>query len=195
MLLPGSRQQLQLDDFLDFSGTIAVGGTPQLLLPQQPRRAYLLFQNTSSANLVLEIGPARATATISGGQVTGISVANAGLGYTVAPLVQVLGGLTTGDYQSAPSNVASATAAISGGAVSSITVSNPGAGYLVAPTIFLLNPLPSLGGGAAIPAATTGIVVAAGGTFLMDSTAVVTSAVAVFGATLAQSFTVKTIVL
>lgn len=192
MLQHGARQQSNIDDLIDFSGTIAAGGTAQLLVPQQPRRAYLVFNNTSAANLVLEIGPARATASISGGVVTGISVTNGGLGYTVAPQVLLLGGLVTGDYQTAPSNVALATATLSGGAVNAITVNVPGSGYVVAPLVYLLNPLPTLGGGAATPAATTGIVVPAGGSYIMD-TAVATSAIAVFGATLAQTFTCKVI--
>ena len=44
---PGIRGQTQTEDYLDFSGTIGVGGTAQLVAPQQLRRLSLFFQNLS----------------------------------------------------------------------------------------------------------------------------------------------------
>jgi hypothetical protein len=189
----GIRGQTYLDDLLDFSGTIASGGTAQLVLNQQPRRLSLFIQNTSATDaLHVGIGPATATPTLSGGSVASIAVANAGIGYVVAPQVRIFGGLIAGDLQLAPPHPAAAHATLSAGAISAITVDDPGAGYLVAPYIFLENPLPTLGGGALLPSATAGIALAAGVTWSMHGALLVpTSAVAIFGPTTGNSFVVK----
>lgn len=199
MTIPvGRRGQVQNDDIWDFSGTVTAGGTAQIILPQQPRRCLLLLENTSAGDLFFGVGPATATATISGGKVTSVAVANAGLGYTIPPLVQFLGGLVDGDYQQAPGagafpvgytfRPAAALAALSGGAVSAITVSDGGAGYVVAPRVYLLNPLPQLGGGAYLPSATLGIQLKPGGSAIYGSDSCPWSAVSVFGATTGQAF-------
>ncbi|GBQ66228.1 hypothetical protein AA0474_1058 [Acetobacter lovaniensis NRIC 0474] len=71
---------------------------------------------------------ATATATVTGGEVTGLVVGNGGTGYTTAPLVAITGGGGAG---------ATATATVSGGAVTGFTVTNPGSGYTSAPTVTL----------------------------------------------------------
>ena len=71
---------------------------------------------------------ATATATVAGGEVTGLTVGAGGTGYTTAPLVALTGGGGTG---------ATATATVSSGAVTSFTVTNPGSGYTTAPTVTL----------------------------------------------------------
>lgn len=68
---------------------------------------------------------ARATATISGGAVTAISV-NAGGSYATTPTVTISGGGGTG---------ATATATLTNGAVTSIAVTGGGSGYTSAPTV------------------------------------------------------------
>ncbi|CAI8909672.1 hypothetical protein [Chryseobacterium sp. IT-36CA2] len=75
--------------------------------------------------------PAIATATISGGAVTGITISNGGSGYTTAPTVNFYGG---GAVVSGGSK-ARATATITGGVVTGITINNGGNGYTAAPTV------------------------------------------------------------
>ncbi|CAI8909841.1 hypothetical protein [Chryseobacterium sp. IT-36CA2] len=75
--------------------------------------------------------PALATATISGGAVTGITITNGGSGYTSAPTINFYGG---GPVVSGGSK-AIATATISGGVVTGITINNGGSGYTSAPTV------------------------------------------------------------
>jgi hypothetical protein len=75
-----------------------------------------------------------AAASIFGGKVTGINMADGGSGYTSAPNVTISGGGGIG---------ATATATISGGKVSSITVVNSGSGYTSVPNVTI-----SGGGGA-----------------------------------------------
>jgi len=91
---------------------------------------------------------ATATATVSGGSVTAITVTNGGTGYTVPPTVTLgpptaAGGTTTGLN-------ASAVAVISGGVVTGIVVTNGGTGgtsgiatagtYTTAPTVTIAAP-------------------------------------------------------
>lgn len=206
MILRDVRNQPQLDDVWSFDGTITLGGTAQLLLPQQPRRAFLQIQNISTGSLWLGIGPATATATISGGAVASIAVNNGGLGYTVPPVVRLMGGLFLGDYEYAPGFVdsqqtrypgqgATAVATISGGAVSAIAVNFGGSGYLTAPFVFLENQRPALGGGAVVPSATSGLLlVATGGAVTYDSNICPSSAISIFGATTGQQFTCKVVI-
>lgn len=75
--------------------------------------------------------PAIATATISGGAVTGITLTNGGSGYTTAPTVNFYAGgsIVNGGTK------ARATASISGGTVTGITINNGGTGYTSPPTV------------------------------------------------------------
>lgn len=77
--------------------------------------------------------PATATATISGGVVTGITINNGGSGYTTAPTVNFYGG---GSIVNGGSK-ARATATISGGVVTGITINNGGSGYTSAPSMII----------------------------------------------------------
>lgn len=193
VIATGIRSQTQLDDLLDFSGTIAAGGTAQLVLPQQPRRLTLFIQNISASDpIVVGIGPATATASLTSTTVSSIAVANGGIGYTVPPKVRIFGGIVDGDYQNAPQRVAQAHAVLTGTAVSSIVVDDPGNGYLVAPYVYLENPLPQLGGGAKLPSATSGIILPANAILSFNGAMLVpTSAIAIFGPTTANAFTIK----
>lgn len=66
-----------------------------------------------------------ATATVSGGQITAITVSNPGFGYTEAPAITLSGGGGTGGVL---------TASLTG-RVRSITITKPGVGYTSAPTV------------------------------------------------------------
>ena len=74
---------------------------------------------------------ATATATVSGGVVTGVSVTNGGSNYSSNPIVSFSG----------VGNGVSATAAVSSGAISSITVASGdgGTGYTTAPTVTITD--------------------------------------------------------
>lgn len=75
--------------------------------------------------------PATATATISGGAVTGITINNGGSGYTSMPTINFYGG---GSVVNGGSK-ARATAVISNGQVTGITINNGGSGYTTAPAV------------------------------------------------------------
>ncbi|MFZ4931160.1 hypothetical protein [Chryseobacterium sp. Mn2064] len=75
--------------------------------------------------------PATATATISGGSVTGITINNGGSGYTTVPTINFYGGgsIVNGGIK------ARATATLTNGAVTGIAINNGGSGYTTAPTV------------------------------------------------------------
>lgn len=183
----------------DFSGSIASSGTPQLIVPVVLNRSYLIIQNISSTAIYIGIGPATATCSISGGVVTSITVVNAGFGYTYPPSVVFLSNLT-GPFatpaaiplNSAPSPIvpASAHANISNGTVS-VTLDTGGVGYTKAPYVLLQND-PRDPYGCFSPSSTQGISLIANGSFVMESSAVTTSQIAVNGQG-AAGYTVKVI--
>jgi hypothetical protein len=195
---PSIRGQTHVtDDFLDFSGTITLGGTAQLLLPQQPRRLVVFVSNISTTTtdvMYFGVGPAKATANLTGTLVSSITVNNGGVGYTVAPNVRIMGGIYNGDYETSPQQFAggrqaAAHATIAGGAVTAITIDDPGIGYLVAPLIYLENPLPALGGGAYAAAANNGIAVPNGSTLTFNGNLLVpASAMSIVGPTTGGQF-------
>lgn len=206
-LMPGMRGQQTRDHLYDASGVIASGGTAQLLLPEAKSRSALLIQNidTGTATLFVEFGGARATATISNGQIASFSVTNAGFGYTVAPEVELLGGGTGGNSSflgvglpgyPAPGDPgyswprttdmsafkpAKVHATLSGGAVNAIVIEDPGAGYVIAPFVKITNSLLDPYG-VAIASATSGILLPAQGGRLYYDRAVPTDQISIFGA-------------
>jgi len=139
------------------------------------------------------VGPAKATAALTGTSVSSITVNNGGVGYTIAPNVRIMGGIYNGDYETSPQQIggrqAAAHATISGGAVTAITIDDPGTGYLVAPLIYLENPLPALGGGAYAAAANNGIAVPNGSTLTFNGNLLVpASAMSIVGPTTGGQF-------
>ena len=203
--IPGFASSTSFTQTLDFSGTITAGGTAQLVLPIQITRSYLLFQNISDTNMTIGFGPARATAVLTNGSVSSVSVSNVGLGYTFAPIVEFRGGLQedpnladglgVGATGNAPveANKAIARATLSGGAVNAITVSQGGSGYLVAPYVYLRND-PRDPYGAYLPSATAGIQLLPGGSYICENSIVSTDQLSVFCATTGKAFTCKVIV-
>ena len=94
--LIGAGQQVRQDFLFDASGTITIGGTAQLLLPQHPSRSLFMFVNNSAHTMYLDFGvgagPAYVYATLTGRAVTSVTVINAGFNFTQPPLVRFLGG-------------------------------------------------------------------------------------------------------
>jgi len=211
----------QVHHFLyDASGTITTGGTPQLVLPQQLSRSFLVFTNNSAADtLYIDFGcgsgPLYAVASLTNGKVTSISVVNAGFNFTKPPLVRLLGGgvpqgfsgLAQGPNTSyvggagpnfpAPTNVATAVATLASSSISlnqinTIVVTNGGSGYIVAPYVQLIaSDLDP--NGVAIPGSTyaSSIPVFPGGSISFLAGMCPTDAMSVGGATTADAFTCK----
>lgn len=207
MYLVSTKGQVRRDNVFNASGSIASGSLPQLVLPESPSRGFLLFQNLSSTVMWLEIGPARATATLTAGVVTAISVTastasirNPGFGYTYPPIVNFVGGgdpfntqqKSAGQYgYPNPNQPAVATAVLTAGAVTSFTINNGGSGYVNAPYVFIQNdqldpfgcadPSQNSGSGYQIPVG--------GGSIVFESTFCPTDPIAVFCTTVGAQYT------
>ena len=220
MRLPGSTGQFNDDEiFFDASGTIASATAGQFILPKQRSRSSLYIENISSANMYFEFGGARATAVLGTGTAAGtiasVTVANAGMNYSIAPSVEIIGGgfgngtMTTPtfslqgtpDYFSpvAPAGRhAKAHCVMTGSAgaltISSIVIDDPGANYQYLPYIYLRNRLNDPFGCANPYQSSTAsgiLLVANGGSFTANSTVCTTDQVSVFCGTLNAAFTVK----
>ena len=193
----GFTEQQNLSPVYRADGYITAGGTPQLILPRAAPRSSIVIQNTSTTDtLVLEFGSARATATLTGGKISSITVTNGGFGFTYAPSVHFLGGgnpLNGRDLglgypnQNGPSNYATAHCVLTNGVVTSIVIDNPGSGYAVAPYILIMND-PNDNYGCATPSATSGYRLAPGAVFRESYNVVTTDTISVFGATTGDSW-------
>lgn len=159
MYLTGTKGQQSADRLYRINGTIASGTASQLVSPIPTTRAFFLFQNNSSATMWLGLGSALATATISGGAVTGCTIVNGGFGFTAPPIIDFLGGAAycplTGLGPSgagfpgyaAPNNFpnnagyrpAIAHTVLTSGVITSIVIDDPGAGYAFAPFVDIKN--------------------------------------------------------
>lgn len=214
MQLVGTRGQQERDYTYGGAGTITTGGTAQLLIPEHKSRALFIFQNLSTANLYLEFGAARATATITSGVVTSVSITNSGFNYTYAPDVFFYGGgnsnnsahLGVGDYgypsPGDPAYVwprttdlsaqkpAKGHAVLSGTSVNSIAIEDGGAGYNTAPLVFMRNSLRDPFG-AATPSTTSGLLIPPSGGYYINGPACPTEPIAIYGGTTGQQFWYK----
>lgn len=212
MRLPGAAGQINNAEYVfDASGTIASGGTAQLVIPKAKSRSLLVFENISDTNMYLEIGAARASATLSSGTVASCAVTNAGFGYSVAPVIEFCGGAFDNANQITPtfttpglpdytapaggSRRARAHCVMTGTApnmtVSSIVIDDPGKGYLYPPYVFLRNS-PNDPFGCATPSATSGLLILAnGGSFNLNGTICTTDQIAVFCASSSKAYACK----
>jgi hypothetical protein len=186
----------------DASGTVTTGGTAQIILPEQFNRTSFFIQNISSGNLFVEFGGARATCTLTSNKVASFTVSNGGFGYTIPPIVKFYGG---GDLTKNPTYLCpglpgnvmpgylpKAHAVLSTGAVSSIVLDDPGAAYFVKAPMVFLQSSDQDPWGVASPSATDGLLLTPnGGNVYFNGTATTTDAIAIFGATTGQAFTVK----
>ena len=202
MKLVGASGQFVKHPTFNLSGTITTGGIAQLICAERPRCSMFLIQNISNYPMNLEVGSARATATLTSGVVTSISITNAGFGFTVPPIVEFLGG---GDSAAnpnylgaglpgvqAPSNVATGIAVLgsggTAGTVASITIVNGGAKYVEAPYVFIRN-AENDPYGCAKPSATSGILLNAnGGSYYQNGTAQTTDPMALFCGTTSSPY-------
>jgi hypothetical protein len=206
---PNMRYVQERDLLFDASGTIASGGTAQLVLPERRSTSMILIQNISSGTDVLwfAFGAARLTATISGGSVNSISVANAGFNFTIAPVIELLGGghpyntTQVGIGQTgfdAPIHPAQATAVMASAAplpglkISSVTITDPGTGYVAAPYAWVRNSELDMAG-VSVPAANSAgcIGLQQYGILHINNVANPTDPIAVIGATTGDAFTVR----
>ena len=201
---PGFRGQTNSIHGYRFDGQIASATAPQLILPWAAPRSSFLFQNTSSATLWLEFGSARATATVTNGAVSSVTVVNGGFGFTNPPMIEILGGAAdpvNGLFlgvgypgHPAPSRPARAHAVLTGGVVTSILVDDGGAGYsnnaASAPYVFLRNERNDPYGCANPYNAGSGrgYQVVTGAQFYEAYSVVTTDPVAVWGGTVGQTF-------
>ena len=199
MLFHYARSQQQRDRYYDASGTIASGGTAQLLLPQSKSRSHLFIVNNSTGVLNIQFGVLPGKATLTNGVVSSVSVPDAGFGFLVAPTVRFLGGgnandpatkgATMPDWPS-PFTPACGRAILSGGAIASIAVDNGGSGYLVPPYVDIqadrTDPT-----GVGLASTTTFPVQANGGSAFWNGTACSCEAISIWGATTGQAFTAK----
>jgi len=206
MLLVGTRGQQSRDLTLDASGTITTASTPQLILPERKSTSSLIIQNISSAVMYIGIGSAQATASISGGSVSSITVANGGFGFTYAPDVQFLGGGILGNntsdggfncpgvagYQS-PSRPARGHAVLTSGVLTSIVIDDPGAGYANAPFVFITNSLRDPFGCFSPSSTSAGSILlpSNGGNMTWNGTSCFTDAVSIYSATQGAAYSVK----
>lgn len=208
MLLPGARGQQQRDLLYDFSGTITTGGTPQLLLPERKSTSFLFIQNISNYQMFIKFGSAKATASLTNGVVTSVTVTDGGFGFTLPPTVQFLGGGgigwnysdgrnvgSTAPQSISPNNFATGVAVLAsasplgGSKVNSITVLNGGAKYLQAPYVFIANNFNDpMGCGTA--SATSGVSLAAvTGSWTQNGTMCSTDPISIYCATSGAPFT------
>lgn len=213
MRLPGATGQATEGEYLfDASGTISSGSAAQLLLPKARRRSSLIIQNLhASATMYVEFGGARATATLTSGAITSITITNGGFGYNMIPVVEFLGGAYDSSYQTTPAvstnslpdypaptgtlyRRAKGHAVLTTGVVTSIVIDDPGAGYAYPPYIFIKNQA-SDPFGCANPfysSTASGIeLIAPGGSLTQNGTITTTDQCAIYCATATAPFTCK----
>ena len=218
MKLVGSSQQQNRHYLYRADGSIAIGGTAQLILGQSQARSHLLLANTSAGPLWVEIGTGGATCTISGGAVNTVTVTNAGFGFSKPPLVRFYGGGYAPGNNSyvglaqpgapAPNSVASAantieplgkdakahcvmTGSVGSQSISSIVIDRGGSSYAIAPFVQIINSDLDPNG-AAVPSSGVGILLPAGGSPLVyNGTVCPTDPVAIWGAVTGQTFAAR----
>ena len=200
----GVRGQQQQDFYYDASGTIATGGTAQLLLPQSKSRSHLIIINNSTGVLNIQFGMIPGVATLSGKTVASVAVSDGGFGFNVPPDVVFLGGGNSNDPASygatmpdwpAPNAPAKAhcvmgSSAISGLTVSSIVVDYVGAGYLAAPYAAII-PQRTDPTGVGTASTNTWPIMGNGGAAFFDGSTCPTDAISIWGATTSQAFICK----
>lgn len=195
----GIAGQQRQDFYYDASGTIASGGTAQLMLSQSKSRSHLMIINNSIGVLNIQFGIPPATAVLTSKAVTSVTVPDAGFGFLVPPAVLFLGGGNANDPASQgatmpdwppPTNAARATATIANGTISSITISNGGANYLAPPYVAIVPDRTDPTGVGTASAATFPLL-PNGGNVYFNGPVCPTDAISIWGATTGQAYVVK----
>ena len=216
MYLPSSANQSGKHRAYRADGTLSTT-SPKLLLPEAISRTFVSIQNTGSAVIWLEHGSARATATISAGVVTAITILNGGFGFTLPPHVEFKGGGGVGPAALAASNwdgrgqidqwatpggantlvtpptynhQAKAHCVLTAGVVTSIVIDNGGQGYVNPPELFISNhPLDPFGCADPSVGGGSGVeLFTPGGTYYLNGTFCHTNTIAVYAATAASYY-------
>ena len=210
MFIPGTRAQGDRSPLYDASGLTT--GAVQLIRPMVPSCSHFVIQNLSATNaMYVDFGSARATATVTNGTISAVTVTNGGFGFTYPPIVRFAGGGNTGNTKNLGLNQpggdgpnssitagrpAVAHAVLTGGIVTSIVIDDPGAGYTAKGAyVFLQNttldpygcasPLISSTGGGSV------LLTAAGGSYYVNGTVCSTDQVALYCSVASQPFTFK----
>ena len=215
--LTGVRGQTQRDAVFATTITIGSGGGQYLVLPEHRSRSFLEICTTSAYVGYIAIGAGEATAAITSGAVSGITLVNSGFGYTYAPQVILWGGGSEGNstfigcgapMYGPPGSTAGAqpialgslgtpatahAVVSSNGTLTSIAVDMPGSGYVCAPHVQLLNNTNDPNGCASpyVNSVGVGRVVTSANPLYYNGTACPTSPVAVYCATSGAQFFVK----
>ena len=209
MYLPGSKAQGDRSPAYDASGLTT--GAAQLVRPMVPSCSFFLIQNLSTSNvLYVDFGAARATATLTSGAISSITVTNGGFGYTYPPVVLFAGGGYANNTKNlglnqpggdSPNSAikagrpARAHAVLTSGVVTSIVIDDPGAGYAIAPYVYLQNTtLDPYGAANPLTSSTAGggvYLAANGGSFYMNGTVCPTDQVAIYCSAASQPYTFK----
>ena len=179
-----------------YRADLTLSGSAQLVLGRSMSRSSLILQNLSltSNSMWVEIGDARATATLTNGKVTGFSITNAGFGYTRTPQVMLLGGGQSHNSSyvglaqpNAPvpeyplGHPASVRAVLTAGAISSFIIDDAGSGYVVPPYVFILGDQLDPNG-CAVPSAGVGLQLLPGTPpVAWNGTTCITGPISVFG--------------
>jgi hypothetical protein len=209
MYLVGSRGQQTPDVAYRLDGV--TGAASQLVTPIPLSRSSYVFQNTSTAVLWLEFGSARATATIAGGIVTGVTITNGGKGFLAPPIIDFQGGQQYAPQVGAgpggagmpgyavpnffagqaPARHAKARGVLTAGVLTSVVIDDPGLGYAFAPWVSIRND-PSDRYGGADPffgGATSGMEIApAGGSYYVNGTVCDVEQMYVYSATAGSTY-------
>jgi hypothetical protein len=117
-----------------------INGLLRRVILTNPGSGYTAAPNvylTVLAPGLIPVRQAEMTATVSGGQVTGITVADPGQGYDFASDAAVRYTATISTYSS--SAAATANPNPKSGQIDFIQISNPGAGYAIVPTVEIVN--------------------------------------------------------
>jgi formylglycine-generating enzyme required for sulfatase activity len=129
LTLTSTALHAQVPEILNYQGRVAVG-TPPVNFDGTGKFKFALVdggRNTATT--------ATATANLTSGFVTSVTVSNSGTGYTTPPSITFLGGGGSG---------AAATATVTMGTVTGITMTNAGSGYSAPPLVVIAAPPPNI---------------------------------------------------
>ena len=207
MHLLNSMYQKGADQAFRADGSLG-NTSPKLILPRATSRSFLSLVNTGSNPVYLEHGCARATATLTNGVVTSVTVLNGGFGFVLPPQIQFKGGggmfppaLTASGWDgrgqiddwpvpsganllTTPATInrfAKAYPVLTSGVVTSVVIQDGGAGYINPPEVLLINdPLDPYGCADPSLSSGSGLYVTPYGSYYLNGTFCHTDAIALY---------------